>query len=292
MTTLPIEILDLILDTAVEGMGIRSVFGVTFTPELVTLLQEIALVSHHLRERAQRHLFQEIRLYASVILDDHNDPVVMEKLLSIFEENPKILTYPRSLSIVDPEHARARHSVFSPHFLSVMFPFFINKLRNLDHFCFSPKVDYYWTGVPSNVWDALVGCIRGNRLKSITIRNFDLPRDLGTFFPSTLEALNIGAYVRNDNPSLAAKNINPGNCHRARPTHIVVGFLSEDKTWISSQADDLFTRIKSLDITVLDVPSLATFLGRMVAHKLTHLSLHSQGSELCMPIPCAIRSKG
>jgi hypothetical protein len=287
MSIFPNEILDLIIDAAVEGLSTRTVFGVTFTPELVALLKEIAL-SRSLRESAQRHLFQEIRLYASVILDEYNEPAPMERSLSIFEENPQLLTYPRSLTIMDPERANVKPTVFSPHFLSVMFPFFINKLRNLDHLCVSPNTYYPWEMVPSSFRDGLLRCITGNRLKSLTIRQFGLPLDLVTVFPPTLEALDITANVPPDNPSLAAMNIKPGSLHCVRPSHIVIGWLTETGAWIQKQADDFFTQIKSLEIKVTHIPSLATFLICMTAHKLTHLSLLHQGHAACESIPSPI----
>jgi hypothetical protein len=177
MGTLPIEILDLIIDAAVEGTSTRTVFGVTFAPELIPLLKSIALVCHRFRERAQRHLFHEIRLHPSVILDD---PVATERSLSIFEDNPRLLVYPRSLLIMDPDSERVRvsHSAFSQYFLSVLFPFFTNKLRNLDHLCISLKVPHHWPKVPRlNAirpatfagWSA----IRRGRYRIGTSRRFD-----------------------------------------------------------------------------------------------------------------------
>jgi hypothetical protein len=278
MTTLPNEILDGIVDAAVEGLSTRTVFRIIFTPELVTLLKEIALVSHHLRESAQRHLFQGIRLSPSLIWDEHGRPATRDTSLSIFENNPRLLAYPRSLAIVDTKRARVVQPAFSPHFLSVTFPFFTSRLRNLDHLCVSTEAYYHWERtVPSDFKDALVGCITGNNLKSLTIRRFSLPLDLVKILPPTLEALHIGATVSASDGGFAAKYIKPEHlnvANTARPFHMACALLSGQ--WIPSQGNDLFTRIKSLHIDIMTIASPASFLSRMAADKLTHLSFRHQ----------------
>jgi hypothetical protein len=272
MATLPIEILDLIVDAAVEGSSSRTVFGVTFTPELVKLLKDIALISHHLRKRAQRYLFQEIRLRPSVLLDKHNEIAAAERSLSIFEDNPRLLEYSRSLAIVDPRHAGVKPSL-SPHFVSVLFPFFANNLRNLHHLSFATKGHYYydWTATPSEFQDSLIRCISSNSLKSLMIHQFGLPREFVGVLPPTLEALDIASDGRAD-PEFTAKYINQGSKH---PADLSIRSTGRPG-WFVNQGPEFFSRVKSLEINGMIIAYLAIFLRRSAAHTLTHLSLRHQ----------------
>jgi hypothetical protein len=275
MASLPIEILDLIVGAAVEDTSTRTVFGVTFAPELVALLKAVALVCHQFRERAQRHLFHEIRLdpFGTIC-----NPVATERPLSIFEDNPRLLTYPRSLAVACPERVGFRQSEL--HFPSVtIFRFFASKLRNLDHLCISFRVSFHWPKVPSKFKDTLVRCITENRLKTLTIRRLSLPQDLVKIFPPNLEALDIEGDVTSEDSGFTAKYVKARSSNpTARPTHIAIS-----GSWLSKQADDLFTRLKSLNIKVSGIPSLATILSSMSAYRLTNLSLRHQEKKVGTP---------
>jgi hypothetical protein len=279
MASLPNEVLDVIVDSAVDDLSPCSVFGVTLTHELVTLLRAIALVSRYLREGAQRHLFVEIRLHALQRYKRDEDGISsrMDRSLSIFDDNPRLLGYPRSLVITD----RHWDSGFSPYFLSVTLPFFIQNLRKLEHLHLSLGHQCRWRTLPNLLQDGVVGLLIGNTLKSLRVQRFGLPKESVDVLPSSLEALHVDAFVEPD-PLFASKYIQPRTSSHpsvASPPHLEVGWPASGllEAWVPSQADVFFQPIKSLDVKVVATTAFFTFMRRL-PETLTHLSLRHRAT--------------
>ncbi|KAH6918200.1 hypothetical protein BKA70DRAFT_1416207 [Coprinopsis sp. MPI-PUGE-AT-0042] len=289
MTTQPVfpnEILDAIVDSAVENLSTRSVFDLTFTPQLVALLKQVALTSNYLRQRAQRYLFLEIRLHPfQKHKGGHEDylPSMLDRFLSIFQDNPQLLEYPRSLAIMaHPEHWTSK---FPPHFLSVVLPFFTNSLQQLDHLRIHVDFPSRWPGYPPEFKDAIVHCIKGNRLKSFKLRRLSLPKDFVYVLPSTLEACDIGVHAEDD-PSFTAKYVKPqrtrgsDQAHSVKPAHLRISWLLEPPGWVQSQKDTFFQRVTSLNVGVVAIPTFTALMDR-IPNTLTHLSLrHCESIQL------------
>ncbi|KAH6918201.1 hypothetical protein BKA70DRAFT_1246545 [Coprinopsis sp. MPI-PUGE-AT-0042] len=268
----PNEILDAIVDSAVDNLSTRSVFG------LVPLLKSVALTSQSLRVRAQRHLFFEIRLQPfnrRKGRDGIHDPRTID--LTIFQGNPQLIEYPRSLAII--VHSEEGRSEFPPHFLLVILPFFTRKIGTLDHLNIYLNYRIEWASIPTAFQDAIVQCIKGNRLKSFELLGIDLPRSFVDILPSTLEACNIGVCAEND-PSFAAKYIEPrhkrgsNQANTVSPTHLEIRWVFDDPTmgWVTSQEDTFFQRVASLDVGVVTIAAIAALMDRM-PNALTRLSL-------------------
>ncbi|KAH6918208.1 hypothetical protein BKA70DRAFT_1246554 [Coprinopsis sp. MPI-PUGE-AT-0042] len=274
----PNEILDAIVDSAFQDLSTPTVFGVTFTIELVTLLKEVALTSRYLRERAQRYLFLEIRLHPFKRRNrEYEDDVPQTVDLSIFQNNPRLLEYPRSLAII--VQARDWRSEFSPHFLSVAFPFFANNLRKLAHLDIHLNHHRQWTSLPSECQDSIVKCLKDNSLRSLKLRRLSLPERFDGILPSTLKACHFGVYAEDD-PTFAEKYIEPrrntgsDQANTVSPIHLKISSLSDDPmlSWVPSQANTFFQRIKYLEVGVRSIIAFAAFMNR-IPNALTHLSL-------------------
>jgi hypothetical protein len=279
MATLPNEVLDIIVDSVVEDLSSCSVFSVTLAHQLKTLLRAIALVSRYLRDRAQRHLFVEIRLHALQRYNRDSKGVSsrIDRSLSIFDDNPRLLGYPRSLVITDPHW----DSGFSPYFLSVALPFFTDKLRKIEHLELSLHHQCRWITLPRQLQDGIVRLLEGSSLKSLKIQQFGLPLELVEILPPSLEALHANAYIEPD-PAFASRYIQTRTSRRSRraasPAHLEVRLQGNNPVegWIPGQADAFFQSVKSLHVEITSTAQFTTFMSRM-PETLTHLSLRHKG---------------
>ncbi|KAH6908362.1 hypothetical protein BKA70DRAFT_267575 [Coprinopsis sp. MPI-PUGE-AT-0042] len=275
ISTLPGEILDAIVDSAAETFSTRSPFGVKTTPELVNLLKNVALSSHHLRERAQRHLFLQIRLepfrwHRARKLE--YIPSTWDDLMSIFNDNPRLLDYPRLLVIMPGQKDR-NQSGLHPHFVSVVLPFFANRLRRLNYLqllCFGRR---RWSTLPDELQDSILGSLRGNNLKGFKVQGLILPAEFLEILPSTLEACHLGLDMEVD-LNFAAKYIKP----RARtdnatvqvnivsPRYLRIEWMRPTDTpwgWIHNQAESVFRCVTSLDVEIKDFRRPSAFMERI-----------------------------
>ncbi|KAH6908363.1 hypothetical protein BKA70DRAFT_1400486 [Coprinopsis sp. MPI-PUGE-AT-0042] len=271
--TLPNEILDAIIDSAVESLSTRSFFGpgVETTPELVVLLKNVALTSFHLRERAQRYLFQKIRLRPFLRSEEGPAkyvPSTMDAFLSIFEENPKLLEYPRSLVIMPEDEDRNRGDLHL-HFFSVLVPFFTSRLGKLDYFVLQLDWRRQWSTLPEKLQDCIVRCLKENDLKGFEVQGFILPENFVQILPSTLHACRIGLLAVEDDSTLVTNQTGT-----ASPRYLRIDKMPKDRYfgWIQSQADSFFQRLTSLDVGIEDLAGLNALLDR-IPYTLSRLSL-------------------
>ncbi|KAH6918206.1 hypothetical protein BKA70DRAFT_1246552 [Coprinopsis sp. MPI-PUGE-AT-0042] len=274
----PNEILDLVIESAAEIFGIRDPYGVKTTPELVKLLKNAALTSHHLCQRAQRHLFHKIRLYPFIGRREGEEgyvPSTWDAFIEIFEENPRLLQYPRSFSITLEYEDRA--SDLPSHFLSVVLPFLTRNLWLLEHVFLHISWRSSWTWLPCELQDAIVECIKENRLKSITVRHLMLPRQFVHILPSTLRTCTIGVGVKDD-PTFSVmflettgNRVAPG---AVSPTRLRISPMhgNQHPGWVQSQKDTFFRWVSILDLGVKDPQVFNDFMARM-PDTLTHLTL-------------------
>ncbi|KAH6918202.1 hypothetical protein BKA70DRAFT_10880 [Coprinopsis sp. MPI-PUGE-AT-0042] len=277
----PNETLDAIVDCAVDNFSTHSVFGVAFTPQLVPLLKNVALVSQFLRDRAQRYLFLEIRLDPFKNHQGGYDSCAPRILdLTIFQSHPQLLEYPRSLVMM--LHSEYWTGEFPQYFLSVLLPFFSGNLGKLDHLHIHLDHQGSWIRIPNQFQDAIIRSIKRNQLKSIKLPQLGLPKDFFGLLPSTLEACDIGGLTGHD-PLFALKHIGPrykrglDQASSARPTHLTIRRLLEPPERLLSQVDTFFQRVTSLDVGVVTITMFATYMER-IPNTLTRLLLRHNES--------------
>ncbi|KAH6915886.1 hypothetical protein BKA70DRAFT_1501173 [Coprinopsis sp. MPI-PUGE-AT-0042] len=275
----PNEILDHIVDSAADMLSIRSVFGVKNTADLVELLKNVALACRHLRERAQRHLFTEIRLLpfkAHKKGEEGYTPSTWDSFLSIFKDNPQLLDYPHSLDIDLQRYDWAGDLPL--HFLSAVVPFFVN-LRSLEHVSIYLAWKRRWVDLPREFQDAIANLLKGNNdnSKSFKLANIHLPKQFSDLLPHKLEACSLGICLEDDPVSLA-KYIETWDtatpAHGVSPIYLEIVSLHGDKSfwWTQSQPDTFFQRIRYLDIGIRKIAEFEKLMNR-VPGTLTHLSL-------------------
>ncbi|KAH6900845.1 hypothetical protein BKA70DRAFT_1312727 [Coprinopsis sp. MPI-PUGE-AT-0042] len=272
----PNEILDAVVDSAAEALSFTSPYGVTTTPTLVALLKSVALTSHHLRHRAQQHLFMNIRLYPfsrNSEIETEYQPSILDDFMSIFKDNPRLLQYPRLLAIAagtKPETTAIEWGNW--HFLTVVFPFFANNLRKLEHVYLLLDRGREWKSLPSMFQDAIINCLQGNELKSFSLKHLSLPRDFVHVLPSTLNACSIGVAV-DDDPDFACKHIRTPNNGRQQTTASPTDLrLRESLQWAHKQEDAFFEQISYLHLGIGDLSVFESIMDR-VPETLTHLTL-------------------
>ncbi|KAH6900843.1 hypothetical protein BKA70DRAFT_1312717 [Coprinopsis sp. MPI-PUGE-AT-0042] len=281
----PNEILDAIIESAAEALSSPSPYGATTSPALVVLLKSVALTSHHLCHRAQRHLFMNIHLHPfprNSRMEVQYQPTILDEFMSIFRVNPRLLQYPRSLTVTAEVEQRPMKTAvqLETHFLSVVFPFFAKSLRQLEHVYLLLDRGRLWTGLPHDFQDAIINCLQSSDLRSVQLMHLTLPRDFARVLPATLRACFIGCAVEDD-PAFTSKYVDPQIHVRqgstVSPTTLSVILQRKSQSWAQSQDDTFFRRVSALRLEIGDMEALQPIIDRVPA-TLTHLSLEHKNS--------------
>ncbi|KAH6900846.1 hypothetical protein BKA70DRAFT_729427 [Coprinopsis sp. MPI-PUGE-AT-0042] len=198
--------------------------------------------------------------------------------MSIFKANPRLLQYPRLLAITTEKRSRATTIELESHFLSIVFPFFANSLRRLEHVYLLLKRGRLWAGLTNEFQDAIINCLRGNDLKSFKMRHLSLPGDFVHVLPSTLNACFIGGAAEDD-PTFTCKYVGPRNQGRrgnsVSPTTLGIKLRRTNPSWAQSQEDAFFRQVSSLKLEIGNMKAFQSIMDR-VPSTLTHLSLQHQ----------------
>ncbi|KAH6879332.1 hypothetical protein BKA70DRAFT_1576236 [Coprinopsis sp. MPI-PUGE-AT-0042] len=282
MTELPFEILDAIVDSAAEIFSISDRYGTILSPELVSLLKNVALVSRHLSNHSQRYLFQNITLnpFQGVRRDETRYmPPTMDEYISMFKANPRFLNYTRSFTIKLCISAETR--ALPPHFLSEALPFFAQNLRCLRNIFLYSSLQQYWSGLPDIPQQSLAGCIAENALTSFKVIGLELPREFSGLLPSSVDAFFAVSYVELD-PTFVEKYLATRKVVKPpRPTHIritspSVGGLDGSMAFVYSLDQTFYDRCLHLDFGTCNPTDLFNILSR-VRHTLKTLTLRHLG---------------
>ncbi|KAH6909589.1 hypothetical protein BKA70DRAFT_1276591, partial [Coprinopsis sp. MPI-PUGE-AT-0042] len=258
-----------------RALRFTSPYGVTTTPALVALLKSVALTSHHLCRRAQRHLFMNIRLHPfprNRRTDAQYQPSILDEFMSIFKANPRLLQYPRLLAITTENRSTAT-TIERPaiewgnwHFLTVRLSILRQQPAETGACILASGSGARMEKPPLYVPRCHNHCLQGNELKSFSLKHLSLPRDFVRVLPSTLNACSIGVAV-DDDPDFACKHIRTPNNGRQQTTCEPNGSAAEGKpTWAHKQEDAFFEQISYLQLGIGDLSAFESIMDHSFRH--------------------------